>query len=218
MKLILLGFILFFATYSNSTDTYKNFEELRRAESTASYKIETLKRNADVLVLAPHGGFIEYGTSEIARSLAQNTWSYYSFMGLLKSGNRRLHITSSHFNEPRALLMAAENKVCITIHGYKARANGANICFGGLNDILKNKIHQKLVSERIQNFKDPNACGRFYGTDKSNIVNQCSLKGVQLEMSQQFRRLLLKDSQLQQRFQQSIHTVVEQYLKEKSGI
>src|SRR6476646_8006552 len=57
---------------------------------------------ARCLLVAPHGGGIEPGTSEILRALTDlSDWAWYEFAGFLRKGNKEaLHITSTHFDEP----------------------------------------------------------------------------------------------------------------------
>jgi phage replication-related protein YjqB (UPF0714/DUF867 family) len=53
-----------------------------------------------VAVIAPHGGGIEPGTSELATAIAGDDFSLYLFEGLKSAGNGELHITSTNFDEP----------------------------------------------------------------------------------------------------------------------
>ena len=54
-----------------------------------------------VLIIAPHGGRIEVGTSELAALIAADEHNLFSFEGLKPRGhNRELHITSRCF-EPK---------------------------------------------------------------------------------------------------------------------
>ena len=217
MKFILTLLILSLGACSSSnkrSDLYKNFSELQKNEDSKNYSIETKKRKSDVLVLAPHGGRIEYGTTDIAKSLAGKKWSYYAFNGKLKEGNFRLHITSHNFDEPKALEMVGEHEVCITIHGYKSELSDPNICFGGRNDELGNRIHTSLRKLGLQNTDEFNGCARFYGQNENNIVNRCELEGVQMELSKSFREELLKSNKTRRRFNKAIHAAVKQYLSE----
>jgi phage replication-related protein YjqB (UPF0714/DUF867 family) len=42
--------------------------------------------------VAPHGGAIEPGTSEVAKQVADNDLSLFIFEGIKPKGNKRLHI------------------------------------------------------------------------------------------------------------------------------
>ena len=199
---------------SKLSDTYTSFEQLKKNEPPKNYKIESNLRKSDVLVLAVHGGYIEPGTSEIAKSLAGSNWSYYSFKGLMPSGNLKLHITSHKFNEPKALEMTKKHEICISLHGYRAQANDPNICFGGRNDELASLIHKRLQEVGLQNTDEFNGCGRFYGQKETNIVNLCELEGVQMEFSMDFRNKLTKDKTSRRRFNKAVQSVVTNYLNE----
>jgi poly-gamma-glutamate hydrolase-like protein len=65
-------------------------------------------RNFAALV-APHGGGIEPGTSELADAIAASDLSFYTFEGLKPSGNTDLHITSTRFDEPMCLTLLASS-------------------------------------------------------------------------------------------------------------
>ncbi|MFA1628164.1 poly-gamma-glutamate hydrolase family protein [Rhizobium mongolense] len=84
-------------------DRYRSFEDLEQHEEASAFRIEAIKRPSSVCVIAPHGGKIERGTSELARAVAGTELSYYLFEGLKPKGNRDLHVTSSNFNEPQSV-------------------------------------------------------------------------------------------------------------------
>jgi phage replication-related protein YjqB (UPF0714/DUF867 family) len=67
--------------------------------------------------VAPHGGGIEPGTSELADAIAGSDLSFYTFEGLKSSGNTDLHITSTRFDEPMCLTLLASSSVVVTLHG-----------------------------------------------------------------------------------------------------
>jgi phage replication-related protein YjqB (UPF0714/DUF867 family) len=61
-------------------DKYASFQELERGERRGVYGVRSCLRRATIAVIAPHGGSIEPGTSEIARKHCRgrprrNTWS-----------------------------------------------------------------------------------------------------------------------------------------------
>ena len=60
--------------------------------------------------MAPHGGGIEPGTTEIAEAVAGHEHTFYSFSGVKARGNSVLHITSSRFDEPEGIAIAKEFK------------------------------------------------------------------------------------------------------------
>ena len=84
-------------------DTYPSFGALALSETEGKDFIVTCLRGArdDIVILAPHGGKIEPGTSELARAVAGSDIALYLFEGVKPSGNRALHVTSTNFDEPR---------------------------------------------------------------------------------------------------------------------
>ena len=72
------------------------------------YRVTAVRRGSGIAVIAPHGGRIERGTSEVARAIAGEDLDLYLFEGCLPSLNfETLHLTSRHFDEPRALGLIA---------------------------------------------------------------------------------------------------------------
>ncbi len=88
---------------------------------------------SEVLIIAPHGGGIENGTSELAAAIAGEAHNLYCFEGLRASGNRLLHVTSHRFDEPLALELAARCAIVISIHGCRGESA---IHVGGLDRTL----------------------------------------------------------------------------------
>ncbi len=66
-------------------DTYSSYVELSAAElEGVDYRVLAQSRST-IVVLAPHGGGIEPGTSEIAWEVAGGEFSLYLFEGLKAS-------------------------------------------------------------------------------------------------------------------------------------
>ena len=64
-----------------SEDKYKDFTQLAANESAGvDYQIRT-RPAGTTLVLAPHGGGIEPGTSELAEAIAASDHSFYILRG-----------------------------------------------------------------------------------------------------------------------------------------
>ncbi|KKB74697.1 MULTISPECIES: poly-gamma-glutamate hydrolase family protein [Bacillus] len=183
-----------------SDDKYANFEELKQNEDPSVYRIATKQAGSTMLIMAIHGGGIEPGTSEIANELSRK-YSMYLFEGLKLSGNSSLHITSTHFDEPAALEMAAGHQYILSLHGYYAEDR--NIKVGGTDrnkmSKLVDKLHQAGFAAEMLEPGD-----KYAGTSPDNIANK-SITGlsIQLEMSTGFRKSLfdtftLKDRALTQ--------------------
>ncbi len=99
--------------------------------------------NRNVVVLSIHGGKIELKTSNISNDLANlYNWNRYDFNGHGSSSCldglsqfKRLHITSSNFDDPQALGLVQSHPKSVSIHGYgdhRGYSNGT-ICVGGKN-------------------------------------------------------------------------------------
>lgn len=170
---------------------YQNFTDLSAQErENFDYRIEMDNRFSPITVFAIHGGRIEHGTSVIARAIAGADLNLYLFEGLKESGNfKDLHISSTQFDEPQALELAATSRVCITIHGFKERQK-MWVAMGGLNAKVRTKIFDELLKTGLLEQEEQDPIGRLPGIDPFNIVNRCIEGGVQIEISARLRRLL----------------------------
>ena len=78
---------------------YQNFHALKQSEyPDRDYRIEYRQGASGFAVIAPHGGRIEHGTSQIADAIAGDEHSFYAFEGL-KDLSHDLHISSNRFDE-----------------------------------------------------------------------------------------------------------------------
>jgi phage replication-related protein YjqB (UPF0714/DUF867 family) len=167
-------------------DRYRNFADLAAHEKEGlDFRIRLDERHGRAALIAPHGGGIEPGTSELAEAIAGDDLSFYAFDGLKKRGNGVLHITSSRFDEPHALALVAASPAVVAIHGELDCPD--QIAFlGGLDKELGKRIQTGLeVAGFVVRIHDnPN----LQGVDKTNICNRGrSGQGVQLELSRPLR-------------------------------
>jgi phage replication-related protein YjqB (UPF0714/DUF867 family) len=171
-------------------DTYASFQELRQHETEGiDFVIRHRLHKAPIAIMAPHGGCIEPGTAAIADAVAGSAFGFYAFVGLKPSGNRHLHLTSSRFNEPRALAMAHQAHTVVTIHG--SRHQQAIVAIGGRNQPLQNAIRQSLQAHGIRAAISQEKGLR--GVNQHNLCNRCcSRQGVQLEISKGLRQSWFK--------------------------
>ena len=108
--------------------TYLNFEALAQRERPGiDYGIVVRRAEPAFAIVAPHGGGIEPGTSEIADAIARQRWSFYSFEGLKTKGNGILHITSTRFDEALCLLLLGVTNRVVTIHGEESDDDGEGV-------------------------------------------------------------------------------------------
>lgn len=168
---------------------YKSFAELSISEHEGiSYQREVKKRRSAFAIIAPHGGGIEPGTSEIAKAISGTEFSYYTFDGIRQKGNERLHITSTLFDEPMCLQIVNDSEVVFAIHG--CEGDEEVIYVGGLHDELKTRLINVLLKE---GFDARLADVNYAGTQSQNICNRGrSGSGVQLEVSDGLRRSMFK--------------------------
>lgn len=162
-------------------DRYRSYSELSRScTEGVDFRVFTLPRShADILVAAPHGGAIEPGTSELATLVAGAEHSLYLFEGLRCAANGELHITSSQFDEPRALDMALKVRTVLTIHG--CRDLGPVAYLGGIDRDLRDRVATEL---RAIGIFTQSAGHRFRAESRTNICNRGALgAGVQIELS-----------------------------------
>jgi len=165
--------------------TYGSFAELERHERAGSdYRIEVLERAAaSLLVVAPHGGMIEAGTSEIATLIAGEDHHLFRFEGIKPYGeNRALHITSHRFDHPRCLELAARSERVLSIHGCLGESS---IHVGGLDEDLTAGLASWLSAA---GFRVHSPSPRYPGRHPLNICNRGrSGKGAQLEITYDLR-------------------------------
>lgn len=175
---------------------YADYAELNAAELEGhDYEIRVLQGdNRCLAALAPHGGAIEAGTSELVEELHRSCYfSGYDFRAKKRTGNRSLHIRSTRFDEPRALSLAAEALFTVTLHGYRGEDEKTYI--GGLDTSTAELIGAELAASGFNvDFEPPSA---IEGKYKENICNKNGRKqGVQLEISSAQRRAFFADEDL----------------------
>src|SRR3954447_23131195 len=99
-------------------DTYQNFAALARCQrSGIDYRVLVRRAEPAFAVIAPHGGGIEPGTSEVVDAIAGDKHSCYEFEGLKPAGNGVLRIPSPPFHDPMCLTVLGHTAVVLTVHG-----------------------------------------------------------------------------------------------------
>lgn len=170
-------------------DKYKSFVELRKKEQPENYKVEYRSRSSTYVIIAPHGGSIEPGTSEIAEHIAGDKLSYFSFEGVKDKSNKDLHIASERYDEAQARSLVQASDIAVSIHGEEG--NDEKVYVGGLNSNLIIKLTNALQSSGFSVSKTLPA--GLAGRDPNNICNDCrSKEGVQIEISHGLRRSMFK--------------------------
>lgn len=180
-------------------DTYSNFSALQQHErEDLDYRIAIRQRGGSLAVMAPHGGGIEKGTSQVASAIAGHEASLYLFEGLKPDGNWVLHITSENFDEPRALALAGQVHRIVAVHGRRdlqsGQRDGATTWVGGMDRGRKQAVVDAL---QAAGFEATVATRTMKGLEPMNICNRgCSGAGVQLEIPFTLRQKLLTDAGL----------------------
>ena len=172
------------ATHSSKPDTYAGFEQLAHVEREGeTWRVVSRAGGTSFAVVAPHGGGIEPGTSELAHAIAGADHALYVFEGLMWRGNERLHVTSTRFDEPRLAVIAKQVDVLIAMHG--ERGDGRNVYLGGLHEELRGRMERQLREEGFEVGVHP----LLAGLEPANLCNRGrSARGVQLELSAGLRR------------------------------
>lgn len=173
-------------------DRFTNFSKLERYfEEDVDFRRITIDRGGRFLILAPHAGGIERGTSELARAIAGNNLSLYLFEGLMpkRSENWKLHITSTRFDEPGCFELIKRYRASLAIHGCVGRK--PMIYVGGRDSALKESMIAELDGK---GYPVKPASRKYAGVFATNICNRTSTgRGVQLELSIGLRRLLFAE-------------------------
>ncbi len=195
-------------------DKYENFAALAAQEREgAHFRVRVAARPSPVAIIAPHGGLMERGTSEIAEAIAAERFSFYCFESLYaRAREHTLHITSERFDEPRALALVAASEIAIGVHGRKDREDGATVWVGGLEETLRDLIGLRLVAADFP-AKPVGEGHRLAGRGPLNICNRGRRgAGVQLELPLSLRKRLLADLERRLRFAAAVQAAVEAYL------
>jgi phage replication-related protein YjqB (UPF0714/DUF867 family) len=176
---------------------YACMKELLARHSPDEYSINAHPGNVSVAIIAPHGGYIEPGTAEIAKEIAGATYSFYSFEAKPpESAAQNLHVTSANFNEPQCRQLISTCEFVVAIHGFTDHAgadaqtrlelqrNGTRdttVYVGGLDEELRDAIAEELrtVQWAFDGGKTGNlnvlvsgkADDKFPGRDQRNICN-----------------------------------------------
>jgi phage replication-related protein YjqB (UPF0714/DUF867 family) len=168
---------------------YTSFAELSTVEKPGlAFRLRVKNRGTSCAIIAPHGGGIEPGTTELAVSIAGWSYSLYTFDGIRTSGNELLHITSTLFDEPRCLQLVRTAEQVLAVHGCQGEEKMVYV--GGLHIEWGDQL---IASLQDAGFDAVRAVTQFVGGQPDNICNRTrSGRGVQLEISEGLRRSMFK--------------------------
>jgi phage replication-related protein YjqB (UPF0714/DUF867 family) len=172
-------------------DKYENCGELAQHEAEgADYVILAREGSSSVAIIAPHGGGIEPGTTDIADAVAADQHAFAAFKGIKKAGNAALHIRSDRFDDPTAVGIAEKCRMVVTIHG--CRGQEERVYIGGRSHKVKIGVIDAL--NRAGFNAEESLRPALRGRSPRNICNRClSGRGVQIEISKGLREKMFQD-------------------------
>ena len=189
-------------------DKYDSYEALVAGGEVEGTDFDITVRErpeSPVLVVAPHGGSIEIGTSEIAALIAGIDYSLFTFNGLKeeRGRNRDLHITSHNFDHPSCVALASRHSVVLAVHGCKGESS--EIYVGGLDEELTTLLTERLAAAGLPATSNGH---KYPGRNPLNICNRgASGKGAQLEFT-----LHLRTPTARTMIAPIVHTALSDYL------
>src|SRR5579871_1163029 len=154
-------------TAARSGPPLGGYADLARAfRRGRDYDIVVRRRpGARVAVIAPHGGRIENGTSEIARGLAADDFHLYLFEG------------------PECLSLIATSPVVVAVHG--CSGEGEQAYLGGLDVPVRDRLAAALRAAGVPALTENHP---FPAVRAANVCNRgASGRGVQLELTHALR-------------------------------
>lgn len=171
-----------------STDHYRSMTDLLNdTQEGKDWTKESMNRNSNVLVFAPHGGNIEKGTTELAKAISnKGNYDYYAFNGARNKNNSQLHVTSTNYNDPDLINRNYNKDISISVHGTGQSQGKNTVLIGGRDEKLIQIISTELSTFK---FNVKRSVGYLAGIETNNIVNFNKRgEGVQLELTPDLRK------------------------------
>jgi phage replication-related protein YjqB (UPF0714/DUF867 family) len=199
-------------TFASNTALYAALARLEGVQWARRFRRhelfdDSLARTGEVAhtaILAPHGGGIEPGTSELCLAVAGYhpallpetppagvTYDYWMFEGLKPQDNDELHVTSTGCDDEIALSLCAGALHAVALHGFKPNAGDeTDVLVGGATEGVDGTLRQSMENAlNLAGFIAVAGAGELDGNSECNIVNRTMLKrGVQLELSLPLRQ------------------------------
>jgi phage replication-related protein YjqB (UPF0714/DUF867 family) len=196
-------------TYCSNTDLYQDlnleegvdYERRFRRQEAFDDSPDGKGGITRTTIIAPHGGGIEFGTSELCLAVAGYhpatlevtppggvTYDYWMFEGIRSSDNSRLHVTSTHCDDGVALSLCAGSLNVLAQHGCTTEQAGLDenaqaVLVGGRNALLKRALLLEFSEKEIWAI-DAIDHGAINGDDQTNIANRTLLgMGGHLEIT-----------------------------------
>ena len=168
---------------------------------------DSLARTTDIaktVILAPHGGGIERGTSELCLAVAgyhpanlpntppaAATYDYWMFEGVRADDNAPLHVPSIGCDDGVAEWLCAAALNAVSLHGFEPKpplpGDTRLVLVGGGDRELRELLLRTLDAAGLP-VEDAAGRGELDGNSSLNIVNRTRRgKGAQLELSEPLR-------------------------------
>lgn len=192
------------------SDRFHSFEALCDVytEGTDFAVVTRAVSGSEFVILAPHGGAIEYLTTELADEIADAWCSFYSFVGLLdRKRVRDIHITSHRFFEVRMDALLSRSTYALAIHGRKDMQtlgdlgevdDKETIYLGGLDVKLIEFLDEQLKSSGFATRLSGHA---FLARNPVNLCNRCqSGTGAQIELPLSLRDAFANSGSMKTQF------------------
>jgi phage replication-related protein YjqB (UPF0714/DUF867 family) len=187
--------------FAANSDLYRNRTEGtdfgRRSRRNGVLDNDPTARGSVALstVVAPHGGGIEPGTSELCVAIAGYhpatlvatggpPYDYWMLEGLRSTNNSELHVTTTHCDDAMALSLCGGARTALSLHGCTvAAANGmGEVLVGGRNTALRGLLIARLRDAGFDAV-DATSHPSLGGVAPENLTNRTLLgAGVQLEI------------------------------------
>ena len=191
---------------AEGVDYARRHRRHERFDDTLARTDETPK----TVILAPHGGGIERGTSELCLAVAGYhpanlpqtppagvTYDYWMFEGVREDDNRELHVTSTGCDDDMAVSLCAGSLNALALHGFSPKPPDFSedeqvvVVGGAIPDSTRNALRDYLLEglcDALFDARDSAGHGELDGNASCNIVNRTMLGiGAQLELSTPLR-------------------------------
>jgi phage replication-related protein YjqB (UPF0714/DUF867 family) len=205
-------------TYCTNTELYadddlaEGKDYARRYRRHGRFDDDLVQREDPVrtAVIAPHGGGIEAGTSELCLAVAGYhpatlevtppggvTYDYWMFEGLRPAGNAALHVTSTGCDDGVARSLCAGALNALALHGCTEAAAGQPegtqlVLVGGRNLPFKQYLLEAFATAGLA-AADAQPVGALNGDHVDNIANRTLLgMGGHLELTTPLRLAMFR--------------------------
>lgn len=160
-------------------DYFSDLDSLKaKLVKNRDYRIRWHNKRSAITIISPHGGYIEAGTSAIAKAIAGREYNFFDFQGLRQERVFELHVTATRFRDPVLTEMLEQGVIAVSIHSMGEEGD-MTIWLGGLNLELKERIRLSLEAHGfLVNPDSP----KYRGEHPKNVVNLPACKGVQVEL------------------------------------